>query len=149
MDTVRFTVDDSAGTTEIMITISGAPLIDLARTAEQPWADGEGNPHLAGSYMGLGPWAIGGSSAHFLTQPRAVWFGDGDTVLLGCDCGEWGCWPLTADISASDDRVVWTHFRQGHRDWDLSTLGPFTFARAAYEQALHELDEELRALPGG
>lgn len=149
MDTVQFAVDDSSGITEVLISINGTSLIDLARTAEQPWADREGKTHLAGSYMGLGPWAIGGSSAHFLDNPHAVWFDDGDTVLLGCDCGEWGCWPLVADITATDVQVAWTRFRQGHRDWDLSALGPFVFARTDYEQALRSLDEDLHAYPPG
>jgi len=149
VDTVRLVVDDRSGTTEITISINGTSLIDLARTVEQPWADREGKPQLAGSYMGLGPWALGGSSMHFLGSPHAVWFNDGDTVLLGCDCGEWGCWPLVADIIASDAEVVWTRFRQGHRDWDLSALGPFIFDRAHYELALQRLDEDLRRYPAG
>lgn len=149
MDRVEFAVDDSVGSIEVTITINGVSLIDLARTAEQPWADREGDPRLAGSYMGLGPWAIGGSSAHFLHRPHASWFGDGDTVLLGCDCEEWGCWPLTADVIATDSHVAWTHFRQGHRDWDLSLLGPFSFDRVEYEDALRRLDEDLRAHPAG
>ena len=149
MDTVQFTVLERSGTAEITISINGTSLIELARTVEQPWADREGKPDLAGSYAGLGPWAFGGTSAHFLDRPRAVWFGDGDTVLLGCDCGEWGCWPLTADISTGDTTVVWTHFRQGHRDWDLSALGPFTFERTAYELALRQLDDDLSAHPNG
>ena len=59
----------------------------------KPWADREDKAHLAGSYVGLGPWAIGGYSTHFLGNPQPVWFADGDTVLLGCDCGEWGAGP--------------------------------------------------------
>ncbi|SEC07396.1 hypothetical protein SAMN04489844_1625 [Nocardioides exalbidus] len=149
MDTVQFAVNDSSGTTEVIIRINETSLIDLARAAEQPWADREGKPNLAGSYMGLGPWALGGSSTHFLDNPRAVWFDDGDTVLLGCDCGEWGCWPLVADITATDVQVTWSCFRQGHRDWNLSTLGPFVFARPEYDEALRKLDEDLRAYLGG
>lgn len=149
MDTVRFALKVSRRITEIAIIINGVSLIELARTAEQPWADREGKPDLAGSYEGLQPWVIGGSAAHFLDDPHAVWFDDGDTVLLGCQCGEWGCWPLTADVHATDTQVAWSHFRQGHRDWDLSALGPFVFDRSQYEHALHELDEALPAPQGG
>jgi hypothetical protein len=149
MDSVQFAVDDSTGTAEVVIVINETSLIDLSRTAEQPWADLEGKPDLAGSYMGLGPWAVGGSSTHFLDNPHAVWFDDGDTVVLGCDCGEWGCWPLVAHITVTQDQVEWSRFRQGHREWDLSTLGPFVFARTQYEQALRKLDEDLRACPPG
>jgi hypothetical protein len=64
------------------------------------------------------------------------WFEDGDTVLLGCECGEWGCWPLTARVEIGDGVVRWTGFRQGHRDWDLSALGPFEFELEQYMTAL-------------
>ncbi|MCW2738121.1 hypothetical protein [Nocardioides sp.] len=149
MDTVQFAIDDSSGITQVIISVNETSLIDLARAAEQPWTDREGKPDLAGSYMGLAPWAIGGSATHFLENPRAVWFEDGDTVLLGCDCGERGCWPLVADITVTHAQVAWSRFRQGHREWDLSTLGPFVFARTEYEQALSKLDEDLRAYPAG
>ncbi len=79
---------------------------------------------------------VRGSARHFLGEPMASWFEDGDTVLMGCSCGEWDCWPLTARVLAGGDVVRWTNFRTGHRDWDLSALGPFEFARLQYEAAL-------------
>jgi hypothetical protein len=30
--------------------------------------------------------------------------------LLGCDCGEVGCWPLEARIIADAETVIWTGF---------------------------------------
>jgi hypothetical protein len=63
-------------------------------------------------------------------------FGDGETILLGCVCGEPSCWPLTAQVEVGDATVTWTGFRTGHRDWDLSGLGPFVFDRHQYETAL-------------
>jgi hypothetical protein len=62
-----------------------------------------------------------------------VWFKNGDTVLMGGECGVWGCWPLTAKVEATASTVVWTKFRTGHRDRDLADLGPFQFDRAQYE----------------
>jgi hypothetical protein len=38
-----------------------------------------------------------------------------DVPLLGCECGEWGCWPLVARIDQADGVVEWSHFRQPHR----------------------------------
>jgi hypothetical protein len=95
----------------------------------------EGNAGLAGNYAGL---AIGPElpASHYLGEPVETWFGDGDTVLLGCVCGDPGCWPLTARVTVSESTVTWSGFRTGHRDWDLSTVGPFTFERPAYEAAL-------------
>lgn len=148
MDVVEFGIDHTPYA-RITIAINGTPLVDLARIVEQPWAIREGRPHLAGNYVGMAPAEIGGSASHFLATPRATWFGDGDTVLLGCDCGAWGCWPLTADISVSDGGVSWHHFRHGHRDWDLSALGPFRFGRADYDRALRVLERKMRMVQRG
>ena len=61
---------------------------------------------------------------------------DGLVVLLGCECGEWGCWPLSARIHLDQNTVKWSGFRNRHRDgWDLSTLGPFVFNREQYQTA--------------
>ena len=141
--------ENGDGSDEVAITVNGVALVELVRVAQQPWADRDGNPDLAGSYVGLSPWDIRGIAAHFLDDPQALEFEDGDTVLLGCGCGTWGCWPLTTDILLTDDEVTWTHFRQGFRDWDLSDLGPFTFDRAAYERGLGELDLRMSLHPSG
>ena len=104
---------------------------------EQPYADAEGNPELTGGYLGLVQvgW-LRWPAKHYLGEPKDTWFDDGDTTLLDCVCGESGCWPLTADIDVGDDLVIWHHSRNGHREWDLSALGPFTFDRGQYEDAL-------------
>jgi hypothetical protein len=119
----------------INLVVNGTRLQDLVRTFEQPYANAEGHPSLAGSYAGLavGP---GLPAIHFLGEPVESWFGDGDTVLLGCVCGEPGCWPLTARVTVSDTAVTWSDLRTGHRDWDLSAVGSFTFDRHAYEGSL-------------
>ena len=55
---------------------------------------------------------------------------------MGCVCGEWGCWPLAVRVEVTDVTVRWHDFRTGHRNWDLSELGPFVFERREYEAAL-------------
>ena len=35
--------------------------------------------------------------------------------VLGCQCGEVGCWPLLARISIGDASVTWDFFQQPHR----------------------------------
>jgi hypothetical protein len=72
----------------------------------------------------------------YLNDQAQAWFHDGDSCLLGCVCGDTGCWPLTAKVAVAADQVGWAGFRTGHRAWDLSQLGPFTFSRAQYEAAL-------------
>ena len=137
---IEFLVDRSGDRRKqsygISILVNGRPLEDLAREVERPFAEAEGHPGLAGGYMGLLWGEVGSGPEHFLGSPAAIWFEDGDTVLMGCQCGEWGCWPLTADISVEDASVRWSHFRNGHRDWDLTGLGPFRFERSQYERAL-------------
>lgn len=136
---VSFRIDDPGMGPQIRIEVNGRPLQELARDVEHVHAEAEGKPNLAGDYGGLSPLQIHGSARHFLGAPEAAWFEDGDTVLMGCTCGEWGCWPLTAEVHVSDDVVRWTNFRTGHRDWDLGDLGPFEFERSQYQAALSSL----------
>jgi hypothetical protein len=124
----------------VMPVVDGVPLAEHARRQELRPARAANQPALAGAYAGLvvgvdaasddwRPWYLGQGTS---------WFGDGDTCLLGCRCGDTGCWPLTARVEIGPAIVRWHGFRTGHRDWDLSGLGPFVFERRAYEQALAE-----------
>lgn len=118
------------------ILINGERLEDLARVVEMPHAVAESTPKLAGDYAPLALSDINSDRNHFLGHPVVTWFEDGDTVLLGCPCGEWGCWPLTVRVDVNESSVRWHTFRNGHREWDLSALGPFVFDRLEYEAAL-------------
>lgn len=113
------------------ILIDDIDLTEHARRVELPFS-----ADLAGTYAGL--WNdVFWPSRHFLGEPKHRWFDDGDTVLLGCQCGQWECWPLTAQVEVTDETVTWSAFRNGHRaTWDLSALGPFVFDRRQYETAL-------------
>jgi hypothetical protein len=149
VDEVRFLLEvEDLGIGAILTVnpyINGVHLRDLARAVELPAAEADGQPELAGSYAGLAAdpevcWP----SRHFLGAPRISWFDisndngadDAETVLLGCVCGEAGCWPLACDVIMGHDVVVWQHFRTGHRSWDLGGLGPFRFDRDQYEAAV-------------
>jgi hypothetical protein len=141
MDSVAFRIelDELAGGGPfpvVAIYVDGHRLQDLARVVELPFAEAEGKAALAGSYAGLSPSMVVRGSRHFMGEPDEVWFDDGDTILLGCVCGELGCWPLTARVEVGETTVTWTDFRTGHRNWDLSGLGPFVFDRRQYERAL-------------
>src|SRR5690606_20665680 len=71
----------------------------------------------------------------------------GSAWLLGCTCGEVGCWPLSARVSAGEDRVEWAGFSQPHRpDWVYEDLGVFAFERHQYERAVSTAIEEHDAL---
>jgi hypothetical protein len=171
MDTLQLRVSmgpDTWGRPEPMATIhiNGQCLAQLVREVELPFASREGHPDLAGQYVGL--------PAHFLTAPSRYLLGevsDGPwcdperVVLLQCECGEWGCWPLLARITLKSETVVWRSFKQPHRwtrtrqkcrlrrrsrrflrkwasarirAWRYSRLGPFVFSRPEYEAALSQ-----------
>lgn len=169
MDTLRLRVSRGPSTWSqpepmAMIYVNGRSLVDIIREVERPFATREGHPNLAGQYVGL--------PAHFLLAPSRYLLGklsDGPwcdperIVLLQCECGEWGCWPLLARITLTVETVVWQSFRQPHRwtrsrqtyyarrrsrrflrewataradTWRYSRLRPFVFSRPEYEAAL-------------
>jgi hypothetical protein len=142
MDRIAFKLtqaESNPAAETVLIIVNGEPLESLARVVEMPYAKAEGQLNLAGDYAPLTLFDISADVNHFLTKPVATWFEDGDAVLMGCPCGEWGCWPLSVKIEVNEATVVWSQFRNGHRDWDLSSLGPFTFERTEYEVALQAL----------
>lgn len=61
----------------------------------------------------------------------------GRVPVLGCSCGIGRCWALTARVESTPLTVTWSSFRQPEREqWGELPLGPFVFARTAYETAL-------------
>ena len=70
--------------------------------------------------------------------PHTAFLGAAEPVpVLGCTCGIWQCWPLQARIAVTSTTVTWSSFRQPFREeWGELPIGPFTFAREAYEAAL-------------
>lgn len=138
MDVVAFAVDRTDDLPEIVVRVNGELLQDLARVVERPRADAEGHPDLAGSYAGLDPRIV--EPDHFLSRPTEQWFEDRDTVLLDCECGFPGCWPLASIVTVEPTSVTWSGFLNGRRGWDLGALGPFVFDRRQYESALSSLD---------
>lgn len=71
----------------------------------------------------------------YLAGEQLPWPGH-DVALLGCECGEWGCWPLVAHVAAADGVVEWSGFRQPHRSgWRYHGFGPFRFPEQQYRLA--------------
>ncbi|NUS53904.1 MAG: hypothetical protein HOV66_03440 [Streptomycetaceae bacterium] len=92
------------------------------------------------AYGGLIPefYRFGPMEDHFSGMSTGA-MGPG-TPLLGCECGEWGCWPLMARITMTADLVVWDSFGQPHRKTrDYTAFGPFRFGRRQYDAALSAL----------
>lgn len=122
--------------------VDGTSLVDLIAAYE---ADGKFD--VVGGYGGVEsqrleledfrPYYLGSPTSQMLT-PGKAW-------LLGCDCGELGCWPLEATIATTPDLVIWSRFRQPHRPGrDYTGFGPFRFAREQYAAAIDEALEQLR-----
>jgi hypothetical protein len=117
--------------------VDGRSLIEIVKAVELPAATEGREPDLAGAYYGLTLTdEVAWPSRHFLGEPVLQWFADGDTVLLGCQCGDWGCWPLTANVAIEGTQVVWDGFRHGHRDWSYAGFERFVFDADQYEAAL-------------
>jgi hypothetical protein len=147
MDEVRFELAKAGGDyaddlTQIRIEVNGTDLVDLVRQAELPSAEGDDEPELAGTYVGLVPGYIRMDLAGQFLGGSGTWLyseGEGKTALLSCNCGEVGCSPLLARVTVDEDTVTWDEFEQPTRpDWDYDGFG-FTFARPQYEQALLDL----------
>ncbi|WP_330182073.1 hypothetical protein OHB26_38070 [Nocardia sp. NBC_01503] len=140
MHTVEFRIERAelaiAETDIVLVYIDGVELRDLVRPVEGPFAAAEDSPDLAASYAGLVAAEVAWPSRHFLGDSAETWVADGELIILGCTCGIAGCWPLSASLELTPETVVWQDFRNGHRDWDLSALGPFVFDRTQYEAAL-------------
>jgi hypothetical protein len=154
VDTIEFIVrtgEPDGRQRGIRILINGRDLVEIVRVHEEPFAKREGHPEIAGAYAGLpADQYTCLPSRHFLGEPRWALYQVGSKVhVLGCECGEPGCWPLLCEIEATSDRVVWRNFEQPHRranhpsgPWDYEGMGPFEFDRQAYEAALERLSAD-------
>jgi hypothetical protein len=94
----------------------------------------------AGGYGGLIPERMnyGPLSDYFLGRGTSVARdADGAQYLLGCACGEAGCWPLMGTITAQETCYTWSAFHNPFRPArDYTALGPFVFERLGYEAAV-------------
>jgi hypothetical protein len=128
-DLEPFEEDDSVFT--VVPVIDGNRLTDLIHRFERD----AGMEKRDKSYAGLIPafFRFGTAAEHYLSTDKKI-------PILGCECGEWGCWPLMARVRADDEQVVWTDFEQPHRSRrDYSAFGSFSFERSGYDEALREL----------
>jgi hypothetical protein len=124
------------------VEVDGVDLVELVGAYER--ARGL---HPAGGYGGLVPAfsRFGPMTDHFLGGAEEGGRRPDKVPVLGCACGEWGCWPLLARIEADEDRVTWSAFAQPHRPaWDYAGFGPLAFRRAQYAAALASLERRLR-----
>jgi hypothetical protein len=134
---------EEPGEPRLTIVIDGVRLQELVYPIERSFAlaeagGDEDEAPPAGAYAGLDSLdGVFWPSLHFLGEPELSYSAGCDTVLLGCTCGVWGCWPLSARVDVTDVSVTWSGFFNGMRkSWDLGGLGPFVFDRRQYEASL-------------
>jgi hypothetical protein len=146
VDTLRFEIgereDPADGIVDaVNVFVNGRNLVDILREVELPFVAREGNLQLAGSYVGLRPEEVFLPSHRLLGEPTTCYDYDsleGKTAVLGCVCGEPGCWPFRVKITSREDVVIWSGFEQPHRrTWRYDELQPFVFDRTQYLSALN------------
>ncbi|MEU2225840.1 hypothetical protein [Streptomyces sp. NPDC018347] len=96
---------------------------------------------LLAQHGGLTVSEVGDAARHFLGDPAPEFIdrSTGTTPVLGCSCGLWNCWPLLTVITTAPETVTWSSFRQPFRkEWGELVMGPYVFARPAYEAALEQ-----------
>jgi hypothetical protein len=129
--------DDPDPERELLPCVDDVSLVDLISGYEH--AAGFDVP---GAYAGLvlDRFNFGDPTAYLLGRPdSAYWTKVGVIALLGCDCGEVGCWPLQARVLVDDDHVTWLGFSQPFRPQrDYGSFGPLTFRRSQYERAIRD-----------
>jgi hypothetical protein len=141
---VSFTIQPFEGTFAVTPVVSGTPLPEMIAAFER-----EQHFEPAGGYGGLIPewFEYGPLDRYFLGSfEKASYFARmGCVYLLGCECGEVGCWPLTACIRAGDESVTWDFFQQPHRkERDYAGLGSFVFDAKQYREAVAALRSAKR-----
>jgi hypothetical protein len=143
--TISFAIEPFEGTHAATPILDGISLVELVSAFERKMGF-----DVVGGYGGLIPqWFNYGSlNRYFLGdfEPDSFFAKKGGIYLLGCDCGEVGCWPLSARLETDNHNVKWVEFRQEHRpQWDYLGFGPFVFDKDQYKQAVAMLRDELSA----
>jgi hypothetical protein len=133
----------ASGAKTVVPAIDGISLVDLVAAYET----GRDYNDPAGGYGGIVPeyMRYGPIDDYFLGRRISPCRNeDGAQYLLGCQCGEVGCWPLMGRIVASAGVYEWRDLHNPCRDArDYSGLGPYRFEAAAYEQAARQLKKDL------
>ncbi len=136
----RVTIDP-AGPAEFQPFVDGTALVDRVATYES-----EQGYKPVGGYVGLVPahFTVGDLAAYLRGEPAGAWPKRGRCWLLGCACGEAGCWPLEAGVVATTQTVTWSDFAQPFRsERSYEGFGPFVFGREQYDAALADAISQL------
>jgi hypothetical protein len=113
-NTVSFSIQPFEAVFSVTPAVNGTSLTEMISSFER-----EQQFEPVGGYGGLIPqrFKYGPLDRYFVGDfdQNSYFASMGSVYLLGCQCGEVGCWPLTARISASSESVVWDSFHQPQR----------------------------------
>jgi hypothetical protein len=133
---------EPGGARELLPLVDGMSLVDLVAGFEKA-----AGYDMAGGYAGLvvDHFNFGDLTSYLTGEPgSSYWEEQGAIALLGCDCGEVGCWPLAVRVVVDEEFVTWRGFAQPHRPKrDYDTFGPFVFDRTQYYQAVRRAVREI------
>lgn len=125
---------------ELAVLINQTPLLDLLHD----WEDAHETDESKKITLSHGPLRC--NFDHYLSGWLNEKFHRYDSApppkatLLGCACGELGCWPLEVTVTLTEQTAVWSDFFQPFRP--QSTLydgfGPFVFDREHYEKVVRQ-----------
>lgn len=145
MDTIEFAVRplvEGRGALAVVPLVNGDELAELVAAYERS----RGYDVING-YDGIVPshYRFGPLGDYFLGASDATWGADGSKIaVLGCACGEVGCWPGCVRVDVTAQAVRWSDFEQPHRpDRDYAEFGTFEFDRSQYDQAVQSAIEAL------
>lgn len=136
-------VDEWEGLATLVPSVDGTALADMVQAFEQSRGF---TP--AGGYAGVGPTLVAFDDIpdYYLGVARRQWPRRERVWLLGCECGEEGCWPFEAGVTLAGQSVTWSSFSQPHRRArSYAGFGPFVFDRRQYEDAVVAAVAALRA----
>ena len=139
MDKLKFEITEytygsgSKPAPAVNVFINGMDLNKLAYEHEIKQAEKE--PYNAGDYAPLYPEEL----YEELVKGYKEIYKEGKANVLGCTCGYTDCWPFQVTIDESENLVIWHSFRNPHRKWDYSDLGPFVFDKSEYYREIDKL----------
>ncbi len=103
--TLSFSIQPFEGAHSVTPYVNGKSLIEAVVAFERELCF---DP--VGGYGGLIPeWFSYGALDKYFSgdfEPNSYFENMGGVYLLGCDCGEVGCWPLVAHINATGEAVT-------------------------------------------
>jgi hypothetical protein len=142
---VRQKKEGDGSSVTVNIRIDGQLLADIIKRVELPMATAEGHPDIAGGYTSIP--LPDDPERYYMGQHEQCWGHNGrKSLLLDCDCGCPGCWPLLCSIAAQGGVVTWSEFEQPHRGltpgsrhWDYSGFEGFVFDESQYRKAISVL----------